>query len=47
MPSLFRFLTILAVIGAIGWAILYALAVGVSPTPREIFVPVPIPEQAG
>jgi hypothetical protein len=46
MPSLFRFLTILAVLGALGWGLVYGLAFGVRPTPREIVVPVELPAEA-
>lgn len=46
MPSLFRFLTILALLGALGWGAVYGLAVGVKPTPREIIVPVDLPADA-
>jgi hypothetical protein len=38
MPSLFRFLTIVAVIGGIGYGVLYALANFVTPKPREMTV---------
>jgi hypothetical protein len=38
MPSLFRFLTIVAVIGGIGYAAIYALANFVTPKPREMTV---------
>jgi len=43
MPSLFRFLMIIGLILAAGWAVLFGLAHGISPTPREIIVPVPLP----
>ena len=38
MPSLLRFLTVVAVIGGIGYGALYALANFVTPTPREMTV---------
>ncbi len=38
MPSLLRFLTIVAVIGGIGYGALYALANFVTPKPREMTV---------
>lgn len=41
MPSLFRFLTVLAVIGGIGYGIVFALANFVSPKPREMTVTIP------
>lgn len=40
MPSLFRFLTILAILGAIGYGAIYALANFVEPKPREVTVTV-------
>ena len=36
MPSLFRFLTALAVIAGIGYGIIFALANFVNPKPREM-----------
>ncbi len=36
MPSLFRLLFVLAVIGGVGYGIVFALANFVSPTPREM-----------
>jgi hypothetical protein len=36
MPSLFRFLTVVAVIGGIGYGAIYALANFVTPKPREM-----------
>jgi hypothetical protein len=36
MPSLFRFLTVVAVIGGIGYGVIFALANFVNPTPREM-----------
>ncbi len=41
MPSLLRFLTVVAVIGAIGYGALYALANFVTPKPREMTVTIP------
>jgi hypothetical protein len=41
MPSLFRFLTVIAILGAMVYAGLYALAHFVQPKPREITVTIP------
>ena len=41
MPSLLRFLTVLAIIFGIGYAVLWTLATFVNPKPREISVTVP------
>jgi hypothetical protein len=41
MPSLIRFLTVVAVIGGLIYAGLFALATFVDPEPREIIVTVP------
>lgn len=41
MPSLFRLLLVIALIGGIGYGTIYALANFVTPTPREITVTVP------
>ncbi|MGE5158751.1 MAG: histidine kinase [Gemmatimonas sp.] len=41
MPSLFRFLTVLAIIGAIVYGAVYALANFVNPKPREMTVTIP------
>jgi hypothetical protein len=38
MPSLFRFLTVVAVIGGIAYAAVFALANFVNPKPREMTV---------
>ena len=38
MPSLFRFLTIVALIGGIAYGVVFALANFVNPTPREMTV---------
>ena len=41
MPSLLRFLTVIAIIFGIGYGVLWALATFIHPTPREITVTVP------
>lgn len=41
MPSLFRFLTVVAIIAGLGYAAMYALATLVELKPREITVSVP------
>ena len=41
MPTLFRFLAVLAVIGGLGFAAMFALATLVEPEPREITVTIP------
>jgi hypothetical protein len=41
MPTLFRFLTVVAVIGGLIYGGIYALATFVDPAPREITVSVP------
>lgn len=41
MPSLFRFLVVVGVIGGIVYGIVFALANFVTPTPREMTVTVP------
>jgi hypothetical protein len=41
MPSLFRLLTVIVIIGAIVYGGLYALAHFVQPKPREISVSIP------
>ena len=38
MPSLFRFLTVVAALGAIGYGVIFALANFVNPKPREMTV---------
>ena len=38
MPSLFRFLTIVAVIGGLVYGLVFALANFVNPSPREMTV---------
>jgi len=42
MPSLFRFLAILLVLGAIGYGIVYALATFVTPATRPMEEKVPL-----
>jgi hypothetical protein len=41
MPSLFRFLTVVAVIVGIAYGVIYALANFVNPKPREMTVTIP------
>ena len=41
VPSLFRFLTTLAILGALIYAGMFALATFVEPTPREMSVSIP------
>jgi hypothetical protein len=41
MPSLLRFLTVIAIIGAVIYGGLYSLAHFVQPKPREISVSIP------
>ena len=41
MPSLFRFLAVLAVIVGIAYGAIYALANFVKPSPREMTVTIP------
>lgn len=41
MPTLFRFLLVIAVLAGLGFAAMFALATLVDPDPREITVPVP------
>jgi len=41
MPSLFRFLTVIAIIAGLGYAAIFALAHFVEPKPRDITVTVP------
>ena len=41
MPSLFRFLTVVAVLGGLLYAGMFALATWFNPKPREITVSVP------
>jgi hypothetical protein len=41
MPSLLRFLTVIAIIVGLGYAVIFALATFIDPKPREITVTVP------
>jgi hypothetical protein len=41
MPSLFRFLTVVAVLGGIVYGVLFSLANFVDPKPREMSVTIP------
>ena len=41
MPSLLRFLTVIGIIFALGYAAIYALATFVHPPPRQITVTIP------
>lgn len=41
MPTLFRFLTVLAIIGGVIYGAIFALANFVTPKPREMTVTVP------
>jgi hypothetical protein len=41
MPSLFRFLTVVALIGGIGYGAIFALANFVNPKPREMTFTIP------
>jgi xanthosine utilization system XapX-like protein len=41
MPSLFRFLTVVALIGGIAYGVVFALANLVNPRPREMTVTIP------
>jgi hypothetical protein len=41
MPSLFRFLTVVAVIAGIVYGVIFALANFVNPKPREMTVTIP------
>jgi xanthosine utilization system XapX-like protein len=41
MPSLFRFLTVLAIIAGIVYGVVFALANFVNPKPREMTVTIP------
>lgn len=41
LPTLFRFLLVVAVLAGLGFAAMFALATFVKPDPREITVPVP------
>ena len=41
MPTLFRFLLVIAVLAGLGFAAMFALATLVEPEPREMTVPIP------
>jgi hypothetical protein len=41
VPTLFRFLLVVAVLAGLGFAAMFALATFVQPEPREITVPIP------
>ena len=41
MPTLIRFLVILAILGGLGFGAMYALATLVDPAPREMSVAIP------
>jgi hypothetical protein len=41
MPSLFRFLLIVGILGGLGYGALFALATFVEPKPRQITVTIP------
>lgn len=41
MPSLFRFLAVVAVIAGVVYGVIYSLANFVSPSPREMSVRIP------
>jgi hypothetical protein len=41
MPSLFRFLTVLVIIGGIVYGVIFALANFVNPKPREMTISIP------
>jgi len=41
MPSLFRFLTVVAIIAGVAYGAVYALANFVNPKPREMTVTIP------
>jgi hypothetical protein len=41
MPSLFRFLVVLGVLGGLTYGAIFALATFVNPKPREITVTIP------
>ncbi|MFJ5488175.1 hypothetical protein ACIKTA_11410 [Hansschlegelia beijingensis] len=47
MPSLIRFLTVLGVVGALGFSAVYALATFVTPRSREMVVTIPADDGAG
>jgi hypothetical protein len=41
MPSLFRFLTVVGILGGLTFGAMFALATWVDPKPREITVSIP------
>jgi hypothetical protein len=41
LPTLFRFLLVVAILAGLGFAAMFSLATFVQPDPREITVPVP------
>ncbi len=41
MPSLFRFLAVVAVLAGLCYGLIYALATLVEPTPREMIITIP------
>lgn len=41
MPSLFRFLTVMAVIGGLAYGAIFALANFVDPKPRDMTITIP------
>jgi hypothetical protein len=41
VPTLFRFLIVVAILAGLGFAAVFALATLVDPQPREITVPIP------
>ncbi|WP_238193466.1 histidine kinase [Methylobacterium frigidaeris] len=41
MPTLFRFLAVVAILAGLAFAAMFALATFVEPTPREISVTIP------
>ena len=41
MPSLFRFLLVVGIIGGLGYGLIFVLATFVNPSPREMTVTVP------
>ena len=41
MPTLFRFLAVVAILAGLAFAVMFALATFVEPTPREISVTIP------
>jgi len=46
VPTLFRFVVILAILGGLAWAGMIALVTYVDPEPREIVVTIP-PQKLG